>query len=75
VVDVVGQPNRDPAAGRSLDRPLHQRGGVRGEVEVVDGDVERGARPVDEAREAARDVERRLAAVIERVELDQPSTA
>jgi hypothetical protein len=44
-------------------------------VEVVDGDVERGARPVDEAREAARDVERRLAAVIERVELDQPSTA
>jgi hypothetical protein len=58
--------------GRVLDRSRDEALGLVGEAEVVDRDVEAALRGRDEAGECLRDLDRRLAAVGERPELDQP---
>jgi hypothetical protein len=58
--------------GRVLDRAGDQPLGLVGEAEVVDRDVEAVLGCLDEGGERGRDLDRRLAAVGERPELDQP---
>jgi hypothetical protein len=73
VVLVEGEPHGDTAAGRVLERTRDEALGLVGEAEVVDRDIEAVLRRRDEARERLRDLDRRLAAVGERPELDQPA--
>jgi hypothetical protein len=72
VVLVEGEPDGHAAAGRVLDGACDQPLWLVGEPEVVDRDVEGALRGRDEAGERLRDLDRRLAAVGERPELDQP---
>jgi hypothetical protein len=71
VVLVEGEPDGDTAAGRVLQRACDQPLGLVREPEVVDRDVEAALRRRDEAGQRPRDLDRRLAAVGERPELDQ----
>ena len=73
VVLVEGEPDGDASSGRVLERPGDQPLGLVGEAEVVDRDVEAALGRRDKAGERLRDLERRLAAVGERPELDQPA--
>jgi hypothetical protein len=72
VVLVEGEPDGHASPGRVLDRSRDEALGLVGEAEVVDRDVEAALRGRDEAGERLRDLDRRLAAVGERPELDQP---
>jgi hypothetical protein len=72
MVLVEGKPDGHALAGRVLERARDQPLGLVGEAEVVDRDVEAALRRGDEAGERLRDLDRRLAAVGERPELDQP---
>jgi hypothetical protein len=72
VVLVEGEPDGYAPPGRVFDRPRDQPLGLVGEAEVVDSDVESALRAGDEASERLRDLDRGLAAVGERPDLDQP---
>jgi hypothetical protein len=72
VVLVEGEPDGDASPGRVLERPGDEPLGLVREAEVVDRDVERALRGGDEVGERAPDLERRLAAVGECPDLDQP---
>jgi hypothetical protein len=69
-VDVEGEPDRDAALLGLDDGAGDERGGRLQEVEVVQRQVEAPAGCVEEPGEALGDLERRLAAVRERVRLD-----
>jgi hypothetical protein len=56
---------------RGDERTVNDRRGVVVQPEVVERELERLARPVEKRSDPARDVERRLPAVRERVNLDQ----
>jgi hypothetical protein len=73
VVLVEGEPDGHASSGRVLDCARDQPLGLVGEPEVVDRDVEAALGGLDERGECARDLDRRLAAVGERPELDQPA--
>jgi hypothetical protein len=73
VVLVEGEPDGHAAPGRVLERARDEALGLVGEAEVVDRDVEPALRGRDERGERLRDLDRRLAAVGERPELDQPA--
>jgi hypothetical protein len=72
MVQVEGEPNRDSAPGGVLECPGDETFGLIGEAEVVDRDVERALPGGDEVREGLGDLDRRLAAVGECPDLDQP---
>jgi hypothetical protein len=72
VVLVEGEPDGHASSGRVLERAGDQPLGLVGEAEVVDRDVEAALGGLDETGERLRDLDRRLAAVGERPELDQP---
>jgi hypothetical protein len=74
VVLVERQPDGHASSGSVLERAGDEPLGLVGEAEVVDRDVERALRGRDEAGERLRDLDRRLAAVGERPELDQPAS-
>jgi len=75
MVDVVGEPDLDPARGGVDERALDdRREGIR-QPEVVDRDLERLLGRRDEAGERVRDVLRRLAAVGERPDLYRAALA
>jgi hypothetical protein len=75
VVDVVGKPHRDPAAGRLADRAGDDPGRLGPEVEVIDGDLERPLGAREKGRQLARDRLGGLTAVAQRAQLDQTPTA
>jgi len=56
---------------RADERALNDRRRFVVQPEVVEGQLERLARPVEKRGDSARDVERRLPAVRERLNLDQ----
>jgi hypothetical protein len=72
VVLVEGEPDGHASSGRVLERARDEALGLVGEAEVVDRDVEAVPGRRDEVGERLRDLDRRLAAVGERPELDQP---
>jgi hypothetical protein len=71
VVLVEREPDGHAPAGRVLERARDEAFRLVGEAEVVDRDVEAALRARDERGEGPRDLDRRLAAVGERPELDQ----
>jgi hypothetical protein len=73
VVLVEGEPDGHASSRRVLDCPGDEALGLVGEAEVVDRDVEAALRRGDESGECLRDLDRRLVAVGERPELDQPA--
>ena len=73
MVLVEGEPDGHAPLGRVLERAGDEPLRLVGEPEVVDRDVERPLRRGDEAGEEARDLDRRLAAVGEGADLDQPA--
>jgi len=73
VVLVEREPDGDAASGSVLQRAGDQPLRLVGEPEVVDGDVEGPLRGGEEVGERVRDLDRRLTAVGERPELDQPA--
>jgi hypothetical protein len=72
VVLVEGEPDGHASSGRVLERARDEALGLVGEAEVVDRDVEASLRRGDERGQGARDLDRCLAAVGERPDLDQP---
>jgi hypothetical protein len=71
VVDVVGEPDRDPAVARPFERaPDDLRRGVV-ESDVVEREVERALGGVEEVGDRLRDLGRRLPAVGQRPDPDQ----
>jgi hypothetical protein len=71
VVDVVDEPHVDAAPGRSDERADDDRCRLRPEPEVVEGELERPLRRVQEGADLPRDVDRALAAVGQRPDVDQ----
>jgi hypothetical protein len=71
LIEVVEESHADAALGRRAQRAEDDRLGVVVQVDIVDRDVERPLRALDERREETRDLDRRLAAVAERSKLDQ----
>jgi hypothetical protein len=72
VVLVEGESDGHASSRRVLERARDQALRLVGEAEVVDCDVEAALGARDEPGERLRDLDRRLAAVGERPELDQP---
>jgi hypothetical protein len=68
MVDVVGQPDRNAALGRTREGAADDLLQVVRQPDVVDRDLERAARRGDPVGELASDLLRRLAAVGERPE-------
>ena len=75
VVDVVREPDGDAALRGSDERALDDPLQVVGEMEVVDGDLERRRRRADEVRERAGRALRGLRSVGERLDVDQDAFA
>jgi hypothetical protein len=75
VVDVVREPDGDAALRGSDERALDDLLQVVGEMEVVDGDLERRRRGADEVRERAGRALRGLRSVGERLDVDQDAFA
>jgi hypothetical protein len=75
VVDVVREPNGHAPLRRSDERALDDPLQVVGEMEVVDGDLERRRRGADEVRERAGRALRGLRSVGERLDVDQDAFA
>src|SRR5205823_13863424 len=75
VVLVEREPDGHALLRRAFDRSRDEPLGLVGEAEVVDRDLERSLRGGDEVGEGVRDLDRRLPAVAERPELDQPACA
>jgi hypothetical protein len=75
VVDVVREPDGDAALRGSDERALDDLPQVVGEMEVVDGDLERRRRGADEVRERVGRALRGLRAVGERLDVDQDAFA
>jgi hypothetical protein len=75
VVDVVGEPDDDPALRRVDDRALDDVAQRLWEMEVVDRDLERALGRRDKAGERLRRGLGRLPAVRQRAELDQGALA
>jgi hypothetical protein len=73
VVLVEGEPDGHASPRCVLERARDEALRLVGEPEVVDRDVEPALRGRDERGERLRDLDRRLAAVGERPELDQPA--
>jgi hypothetical protein len=73
VVLVEREPDGHALSLRVLDCAGDEPLGLVGEAEVVDRDLERPLRGGDEVGERVRDLDRRLTAVGERAELDQPA--
>jgi hypothetical protein len=71
IVDVVREPNRDTALGGVDERALDDQRELVGEMEVVDGDLERVLRARDERGQRLGRLLGRLASVDERPQLDQ----
>jgi hypothetical protein len=71
VVDVVGEPDRNAALDRGVDRVLDDGGDRRWQVDVVDRDLERVLRGPDEVGQRVRDIVGRLAAVRQRPDVDR----
>ena len=71
MVDVVREPDRDAALRRADESVSDGVADGTGEPEVVERDVERLLRAVEEADDGASDFVGRLAAVGERADLDQ----
>jgi hypothetical protein len=69
IVDVVGEPDLDPAARRVREGAADDPGERVRQADVVDRDLERFLRRRDETGERMRDLLRRLAAVGERRDL------
>jgi hypothetical protein len=75
VADVVDHPHGDSALRRVLDRAADDRRGLRRKMEVVLRDVERPLRGSDELLDLAGDLDRRLAAVGERANVQRTLTS
>jgi hypothetical protein len=75
VVDVVGEPNRDAAPARALEGAADDLRGRVVEPDVVEREVERALRGVDEVGDRLRDLGSRLPAVGERANVDQDAWA
>jgi hypothetical protein len=73
VVDVVGEPYTDAALVRVGERSFDDRRQLRRQVDVVDRDLERVLRDVEEVGERVRDVGGGLAAVRQRADFDLSS--
>jgi hypothetical protein len=71
VVDVVGEADGDASTSRCRQGAGDELRRVRLEPEVVEGEVERVARGAEENRDGVGDLERSLAAVDQRPDLDQ----
>ena len=71
LVHVVDEPDVDAALVRTDECAADDVARLVVQPDVVERELERLARAVDERRDLARDVQRRLAAVGERVNLDQ----
>jgi hypothetical protein len=71
LVDVVDETDVDAALVRADECAADDLRRVVLQPDVVERELERLPRPVDEGRDPARDVQRRLPAVRERVDLDQ----
>jgi hypothetical protein len=72
LVEVVDEPDVDTALVRAHERALDDLGRLVVEPEVVERELERLLRFVDEARDQSRNVDGALPAVRECVNLDQP---
>jgi len=72
MVVVEREPDGDALLRRALDRAGDEPLRLVGEAEVVDGDLEGALGGGDEVGQRARDLDRGLAAVGERPDLDQP---
>jgi hypothetical protein len=70
VVEVVREPDADAAARGSDDRGADDLGRLVAETQVVEREIERLPRLAEERSRFVRDLERRLAAVGERPELE-----
>jgi hypothetical protein len=70
VVDVVEHPHAHPARGGRDESATHPLGLGVVQAQVVEREVERLARAVEEGADVFRDRQRRLAPVAERAELD-----
>jgi hypothetical protein len=75
VVLVEREPHGHASARRVLDRARDEPLRLVGEPEVVDRDVDASLGRGDEVGQCVRDLDRRLAAVGERPDLDQPACA
>jgi hypothetical protein len=75
MVDVVGQPDGDPARAGALEGAADDRGRGIVEPDVVERDVEAVLGLVDEVRDRLRDLGRRLASVGQRADVDQERSA
>ena len=75
VVEVVRQPDRDAALLRRAERATDDLDEIRGQVEVVHGDLERLLRRGEEISERVCGLLGRLAAVDQRVDFDASHSA
>ena len=75
MVDVVGQPDGDPARAGALEGAADDLRRRVMEPEVVERDVEAALGLVDEIGDRLRDLGRGLAAVRERADVDQDDCA
>ena len=70
MVEVVREPDAHAAVGRTDERPPNDVRGLVAQADVVQREVERGARCVDEGGDGLRRVEGRLAAVGQQPQLE-----
>ncbi|MDQ5821293.1 MAG: hypothetical protein M3540_07635, partial [Actinomycetota bacterium] len=75
VVDVVGEPNRDPAVASALERAADDLRRRVVQADVVERDVEAVLRRVEEFSDGLRDLGRGLPAVRQFADLDQFDSA
>ena len=75
MVDVVRQPDRDPARAGALEGAADDLRRRVVEPNVVERDVEAALGLVDEVRDRLRDLGRGLASVRERADVDQERSA
>ena len=71
MVDVVGQPDGDPARAGALEGAADDLGRGIVKPDVVERDVEAALGLVDEVGDRLRDLRRRLPAVGQRPDVDQ----
>ena len=70
MVGVVGDADGHAAGGRRLQRRGHAVPGLAGQADVIEGQVERPGRSIEEAGHALGHLERGLPAGVERQDLD-----